>query len=57
MLERDLITYILDVYSIEDILYILGKDKEWLIEQIKDDILEHKEDFLSGDEYYTGVLS
>ena len=55
MLERDLITYILDVYSIEDILYILGK--EWLIEQIKDDILEHKEDFLSGDEYYTGVLS
>lgn len=57
MLERDLITYILDIYSIEDILYILGKDKEWLIEQIKDDILDHKEDFLSGDEYYTGVLS
>ena len=57
MLQRDLITYILDVYSNEDILYILGKDKEWLIEQIKDDILEHKEDFLSGDEYYTGVLS
>lgn len=55
MSYRDLVTYILSVFSIEDILYIIGKDEEWLLEQIKDEILEHKEDFISGDDYYTGV--
>lgn len=55
MSYRDLVTYILSVFSIEDVLYIIGKDEEWLLDQIKDEILDHKEDFISGDDYYTGV--
>lgn len=53
---KELIRYIADSYSIEDILYILGKDEEWLLWFIKEELLEHREDFIQGDDYYTEVF-
>jgi hypothetical protein len=52
---REFIERIAASYSIEDLLYVLGKDEEWLLWRIKDELLRHKEDLLCGDEYYTGV--
>ena len=51
----ELIEHIATTHSIEDVLYILGKDEEWLLWKIKDDLLRHKEDFIQGDDFYTGV--
>ena len=52
---QDLIQRISSLYSIEDVLYILGKDTEWLLYRIKTELLEHKEEFISGDDYYTRI--
>jgi hypothetical protein len=52
---KELIERIAASYSIEDILYVLGKDEEWLLWRIKDELLRHKEDFMYGDDFYTGV--
>lgn len=56
MSVRELIEYISNSHSIEDVLYILGRDEEWLLWQIKDELLEYKEDFITGDEYYTEII-
>ena len=55
MLIRELIERITAAYTIEDVLYMLGKDEEWLFYKIKDELLEHKDDFMTGDEYYTRI--
>ena len=55
MLTKDLLEYIEDAYTIEEVLNILNKDMSWLLWQIKDDILECKEDFFCGDETYSEV--
>lgn len=52
---RELIEHIAAAYSIEDVLYMLGKDEEWLLYKIKDELLEHRQDFMTGDEYYTRI--
>lgn len=52
---RELIERIAASHSIEDVLYILGKDEEWFLWKIREELLEHKEDFISGDDYYSGV--
>jgi hypothetical protein len=56
MSVRELIEYISNSHSIDDVLYILGRDEEWLLWQIKDELLEYKEDFITGDEYYTEIV-
>lgn len=56
MFGEELLEYIADIYEVDDILNILNKDKMWLLEKIKEEILEHREDFLSGDEYYTEII-
>lgn len=56
MSVRELIEYISNSHSIDDVLYILGRDEEWLLWRIKDELLEHKEDFITGDEYYTEIV-
>ena len=53
---RELIEYIANSHSIDDVLYILGRDEEWLLWKIKDELLEYKEDFITGDEYYTEIV-
>lgn len=56
MSVRELIEYIANSHSIDDVLYILGRDEEWLLWKIKDELLEYKEDFITGDEYYTEIV-
>lgn len=41
----DLLDRIEDVYEIEDVLYIIGKDKRWLLKKLLPYILRHEEDF------------
>lgn len=52
MLVKELIERIASSYSLDDVLYILGKDEEWLLWHIREDLLEHKEDFMHGDDFY-----
>jgi hypothetical protein len=52
---QDLIERVASLYSIEEVLYILNKDEEWLLNRIKDELIEHKEEFISGDEFYTRI--
>lgn len=52
---RELIERIAAAYSLEDVLYMLGKDEEWLLYKIKDELIANKEEFFSGDNYYTGI--
>lgn len=50
---KELIQHIADTYSIEDVLYILGKDNAWLLWRIRDELLENRDSFIAGDNYYT----
>lgn len=52
---KELINYIANAYSLEDVCYILGKEPEWLLWKIKYELLSHSKDFLSGDDYYAEV--
>lgn len=52
---NDFIEYIASAYTLEDVCYILGREPEWLLNKIREELLEHKDDFISGDDYYTGV--
>lgn len=56
MLTRDLLAYIEDAYTIEEVLNILGKDMSWLLWQIKDEILDNREEFFCGDSTYSEVF-
>lgn len=55
MLTKDLLEYIEDAYTIEEVLNILGKDMSWLLWKIKDDILDNRDDFFCGDDTYSEV--
>lgn len=55
MFDKDFLDYVDEIFPIEDVLYIIGKDKRWLLKQIYDELLEHKKDFFQGDEYYSEV--
>lgn len=57
MLVRELLERINDLYDIDDILYIIGRDRLWLLNRIKEDILIHREDFFQGDEYYSEIVA
>ena len=42
----DLLDRIEELFELDDILYIIGKDRRWLLEQkLLPYILEHREDF------------
>lgn len=41
----ELLDRIEDLYDIEDVLYIIGKDKRWLLKKILTHLIEHREDF------------
>lgn len=55
MLTKDLLEYIEDAYTIEEVLNILGKDMSWLLWQIRDEILDNREEFFCGDSMYSEV--
>lgn len=43
---EDLLDRIEELFELDDILYIIGKDRRWLLEQkLLPFILEHREDF------------
>ena len=42
---KDLLDRIEDVFEIEDVLYIIGKDKRWLLKKLLPHIMKHAEDF------------
>ena len=42
---NDLLDRIEDIYDIEDVLYIIGKDKRWLLKKLLPYIIKHQEDF------------
>ncbi len=50
---KELLDRIVDTHSIEDVLYIIGKDERWLLSRIVDEVLKHKDEFITGDDYYT----
>ena len=45
---KELIQHIADTYNIDDVLYILGKDPEWLLWRIRDELLAHRILFLKS---------
>lgn len=49
---KELLDRIVDTHSIEDVLYIIGKDERWLLSRIVDEVLKHKDEFITGDDYY-----
>lgn len=49
MSVEELLDRIEDLYDIEDVLYIIGKDKRWLLRKLLPHLIEHREDF--GDDY------
>lgn len=55
MLISDFIDQVEARYSIEDVLYLIGKDQRWLLYRIRDELLKHKDDFIQGDDYYTRI--
>lgn len=52
---KELIEHIAANFYLDDVLYILGKDPEWLLWKIKDELIEKREEFFTGDEYYSEV--
>jgi len=55
MLVQDLIDLIDARYSLEDVLYLIGKDQRWLLYKIRDELVKNKDEFIQGDEYYTEI--
>jgi hypothetical protein len=41
----DLLDRIEELFELDDILYIIGKDRRWLLNKLLPYILEHREDF------------
>ena len=56
-LIQDSVKHNILVYDVGDIDFrdIINVDIEGLFYKIKDELLEHKEDFMTGDEYYTRI--
>lgn len=52
---KELIEHIAANFYLDDVLYILGKDPEWFLWKIKDELIEKREEFFTGDEYYSEV--
>ena len=56
MFTRELLERIEELYDIDDILYIIGRNRRWLLNRIKEELLKHKDDFFQGDEYYSEIV-
>lgn len=55
MLVQDLIDLIETKYSLEDVLYLIGKDQRWFLYKIREELVKHKDEFIQGDNYYTEI--
>lgn len=54
---RQLLEYIADNYTLDDVLYILGKDNIWFLNKIRAEIIAKRKDFIEGDDYYTELYN
>lgn len=52
---QEFIEFVASHFSLEDILYILGREPEWLLYKIKEELIEHRKDFVVGEEDYLEV--
>ena len=52
---QEFIEFIASHFTLDDVLYIIGKEPEWLLYKIKDTLIEHREDFVVGNEDYMQV--
>lgn len=52
---KEFLEHVAANFTFEDVLYILGKEPEWLLWKIKDELIEKREEFFIGDEYYSEV--
>ena len=52
---QDLIERVASLYSIEEVLYILNKDEEWLLNRIKDELIENKKEIIYGVVFYKRI--
>ena len=55
MLVKQFIEHVAEAYEIDDVLYIIGQDRVWLLNKIREELLQHRKDFFDGDEYYAEV--
>ena len=52
---REFIEFIASHFTLDDVLYIIGKEPEWLLYKIRGELLEHREDFVVGEEDYMEI--
>lgn len=52
---KEFLEHVAANFTFEDILYIIGKEPEWLLWKIKGELLEKREEFFIGDNYYSKV--
>lgn len=52
---QEFIEFIASHFSLDDVLYIIGKEPEYILYKIKEDLLRHREDFVVGNEDYMQV--
>lgn len=52
---HEFIEFIASHFTLDDVLYIIGREPEWLLYRIKEELIEHREDFLVGEEDYMQV--
>lgn len=52
---HEFIEFIASHFTLDDVLYIIGREPEWLLYKIKDKLLEYREDFVVGNEDYMEV--
>ncbi len=55
MLVKQFIEHVAETYEIDDVLYIIGQDRVWLLNKIRDELLQHRRDLFDGDDYYAEV--
>lgn len=52
---QEFIEYIASHFTLDDVMYIIGKEPEWLLYRIKEELVKHREDFVVGEEDYMEV--
>ena len=55
MFVKQFIEHIAETYEIDDVLYIIGQDRIWLLNKIREELLQHRKDFFEGDNCYAEV--
>ena len=52
---REYIEFIASHFTLEDVLYIIGKEPEWFLYRIRDELIKHREDCVVREEDYMEI--